>query len=54
MREPSSEVMVIVLPSADERTRFSIEGNLLDVGGKVKIPVSREKKEEIVRAVFGV
>lgn len=32
----------------------AIEGNLLDLGGKVKIPVSREKKDEVVRAVFGV
>lgn len=31
----------------------SIEGNLLDLG-KIKIPISREKKEDVVREIFGV
>jgi two-component system, LytTR family, response regulator LytT len=31
----------------------AVEGNLLDLG-KVKIPISREKKEEVVKSIFGV
>ena len=31
----------------------SIEGNQLDLG-KIKIPISREKKEDVVREIFGV
>jgi DNA-binding LytR/AlgR family response regulator len=30
----------------------SLEGNMLDLG-KAKIPISRERKEEIVAAIFG-
>lgn len=37
-----------------KRAAQSIEGNLLDLGGKQKIPVSRERREEVVRLVFGV
>lgn len=31
----------------------SVEGHQLDLG-KVKIPISREKKEEVVREIFGI
>ena len=31
----------------------SLDGNLLDIG-KTKIPVSRDKKEDVVAAIFGV
>lgn len=33
---------------------LTLEGNQLDIGGKVKIPISRERKEEIVKALFGI
>lgn len=36
-----------------KRCAQSIEGNLLDLGGKSKIPVSRERREDVVRAIFG-
>ena len=32
----------------------SLEGNMLDLGAKIKIPISRERKEEVVKAIFGV
>jgi two-component system, LytTR family, response regulator LytT len=32
----------------------TLEGNQLDIGGKIKIPISRERKEEIVKAIFGI
>lgn len=31
----------------------AVEGNLLDLG-KIKIPISREKKEEVVKSIFGI
>ena len=30
----------------------SLEGNMLDLGAKIKIPISRERKEEVVKAIF--
>lgn len=32
----------------------AVEGNQLDLGNKIKIPISREKKDEVVSAIFGV
>lgn len=32
----------------------SLEGNLLDLGAKMRIPISRERKEEVVKAIFGI
>jgi two-component system, LytTR family, response regulator LytT len=32
----------------------SLEGNLLGLGAKLKIPISRERKEEVVKAIFGI
>lgn len=32
----------------------AVEGNQLDLGGKIKIPISREKKDEVVSAIFGM
>jgi two-component system, LytTR family, response regulator LytT len=30
----------------------SLDGNLLDLGAKIKIPISRERKEVVVQAIF--
>jgi two-component system, LytTR family, response regulator LytT len=32
----------------------SLEGNMLDLGAKIKIPISRERKEEVVKIIFGI
>ncbi|MBL7813583.1 MAG: response regulator transcription factor [Saprospiraceae bacterium] len=32
----------------------TLEGNQLDVGGKIKIPISRERKDEVVKTLFGI
>jgi two-component system, LytTR family, response regulator LytT len=32
----------------------SLDGNLLDLGAKIKIPISRERKELVVSAIFDV
>ncbi len=32
----------------------TLDGNVLDIGAKIKIPISRERKEEIVRLLFGI
>ncbi len=32
----------------------TLDGNQLDIGGKIKIPISRERKEDIVKELFGI
>ena len=32
----------------------SLDGNLLDLGAKIKIPISRERKEDVVKAIFKI
>jgi two-component system, LytTR family, response regulator LytT len=32
----------------------SLEGNMLDLGAKIKIPISRERKEDVVKIIFGI